>query len=253
MIARRRRQQRNFLATLLLSQGVPMLLGGDEIGRTQHGNNNAYCQDNEISWFDWEDLDEPLLAFTRQLMALRRSHPSFHRRRWFQGQLRGRVDIDWFRPDGEQMTDEDWRADFVRSVGIFLNGEAIAGRDPRGQRVTDDSFALLFNAHDEPIEWRLPHRYAKSFETVLVTLPDPLERDEARDIGPDDAVTVQGRSVVLLRATLPGEHCEDASATATGRGGGPLPAATGRPGTPAVATAPHPRSTPADGRADAGS
>src|SRR5579871_30515 len=146
VIACRRRQSRNLLSTLLLSQGVPMVLGGDELGRTQRGNNNAYCQDNEISWYDWEAVDERLLAFTRRLVALRRRHPSLHRRRWFQGRpLRGMVDIDWFRPDGAQMSDDDWRADFVRSVGIYLNGEAIAGRDARGQRVLDDSFALLFN------------------------------------------------------------------------------------------------------------
>jgi isoamylase len=201
----RRRQQRNFLTTLLVSQGVPMLLGGDEIGRSQSGNNNAYCQDNELSWYDWKDVDEPLLEFTRRLVAFRRAHPSLHRRRWFQGQLRGRIDIDWFRPDGRQMTDDDWHADFVRSVGIFLNGEAIAGRDSRGQRVTDESFALLFNAHDEPIEWSLPARYAKCWSRELDTAEPADSSGETPAVGPDETVVCQGRSVVVLRATAPGE------------------------------------------------
>ena len=112
-----------------------MLLGGDEIGRTQRGNNNAYCQDNEISWYDWERVDEDLLEFTRRLIALRREHPVFRRRRWFQGRpIRGTVDIGWFRPDGTEMDDDDWDAGFAQSIGVFLNGDAITDRDERGQR-----------------------------------------------------------------------------------------------------------------------
>ncbi|HTW99036.1 MAG TPA: glycogen debranching protein GlgX, partial [Acidimicrobiales bacterium] len=206
VLALRGRQARNFLATLLLSQGVPMLLGGDEIGRTQRGNNNAYCQDNELSWFDWSKVDEGLLELTRHLVAIRRSHPSLHRRRWFQGHpLRDRVDIDWFRPDGEQMSDDDWRSDFVRSVGIFLNGEAIAGHDTRGQRVVDDSYALLFNAHHEPIEWQLPARYAKSWVRALDTSLDPADPASLHDaeLALDCEVVCGGRSLVVLRATAP--------------------------------------------------
>jgi isoamylase len=138
-------------------------------------------------------------------VSFRRSHPSLRRRRWFEGQLRGRVDIDWFRPDGEQMTDEDWHADFVRSVGIFLDGDAIAGRDARGERVTDDSFALLFNAHHEPIEWTLPARYAKSWVRELDTGSPLAGEGEESAVGPDDTVTCQGRAVVVLRASSPGD------------------------------------------------
>jgi glycogen operon protein len=157
VIACRMRQQRNCIATLLLSQGVPMLLGGDEIGRTQQGNNNAYCQDNEISWYDWERVDEDLLDFTKQLIALRRDHPVFRRRRWFSGRpIRGTADVGWFKPDGTEMNDSDWDAGFARSVGLFLNGEAIHTPDERGQRVVDDSFLVVFNAHDESLPWTLP-------------------------------------------------------------------------------------------------
>jgi isoamylase len=163
ILACRRRQQRNLLATLLLSQGVPMLLGGDEIGRTQRGNNNAYCQDNEVSWFDWQHADDELLDFTRHLIALRRAHPIFRRRRWFQGRpIRGTPDIAWFRPDGKEMDDADWASGFAKSVAVFLNGDAIPDRDERGRQVTDDRFLLVLNAHDEPIDWQLPlHRAAR--------------------------------------------------------------------------------------------
>jgi glycogen operon protein len=157
VIACRMRQQRNSIATLLLSQGVPMLLGGDELGRTQQGNNNAYCQDNEISWYDWDRVDEDLLDFTKQLIALRRDHPVFRRRRWFSGRpIRGTADVGWFKPDGKEMNDTDWDAGFARSVGLFLNGEAIHTPDERGQRVVDDSFLLVLNAHNEPLAWTLP-------------------------------------------------------------------------------------------------
>ncbi|NUN96826.1 MAG: glycogen debranching protein GlgX, partial [Candidatus Omnitrophica bacterium] len=157
----RARQRRNLLATLLLSQGVPMLLGGDEIGRTQRGNNNAYCQDNDDSWFDWRlgPGEEDLLEFTRGLTRLRREHPVFRRRRWFQGRPihgSGVSDIAWFRPDGTEMGDDDWMAGFALSIAIFLNGDAIPDPDPRGERVVDDSFLLLVNAHSEPLQFTLP-------------------------------------------------------------------------------------------------
>ncbi|MFA9431751.1 glycogen debranching protein GlgX, partial [Egicoccus sp. AB-alg2] len=148
VLALRARQQRNFLTTLLLSQGVPMLLGGDELGRTQGGNNNGYCQDNEISWYDWDAVDEDLLAFTRGLIGLRAEHPIFRRRRWFQGRpLRGEEidDIAWLRPDGTEMDDEDWDASYAKSLQVFLNGRGIASPDPRGQQIVDDSFLVLFN------------------------------------------------------------------------------------------------------------
>ncbi|MFO7812761.1 MAG: glycogen debranching protein GlgX [Pelovirga sp.] len=155
----RTRQQRNFLATLLLSQGVPMILGGDEIGRTQQGNNNAYCQDNEISWYNWEETDEELLDFCARLIAFRHRHPVFRRRRWFQGrEIHGTevTDIAWFTPDGEQMEEENWDEGFGKSLGIYLNGAAIPNPNPKGEPVTDDNFYLIFNAHYKALEFALP-------------------------------------------------------------------------------------------------
>jgi isoamylase len=188
--------QRNFLATLFLSQGVPMLLGGDEMSRTQSGNNNAYCQDNEISWFDWESADSRLRDFAKRLIALRRDHPVFRRRHWFQDRpIRGTVDIGWFRPDGGEMDDADWAADFARSVGLLLNGETLAERDPRGRRVVDESFLLILNAHDERLDWTLPVQWGDDWRVVLDT-SDELKADEQPD--PDKPLTIHGRAVVVL-------------------------------------------------------
>jgi glycogen operon protein len=131
----RDRQKRNLLTTLFLSQGVPMLVAGDEIGRTQHGNNNAYCQDNEISWLNWDEADNDLLAFTQKLIKLRKDHPVFRRRRWFQGRPvkgKGLEDIAWFLPEGTEMEDENWNHDFARSLGVFLNGQGIHSLGPKG-------------------------------------------------------------------------------------------------------------------------
>jgi isoamylase len=134
VLACRSRQQRNFLTTLMLSQGVPMLLGGDEVGRSQGGNNNAYCQDNEISWTDWTEVDEDLLDFTRQLVELRAESPTFRRRSWFHGRkIRGVPDIEWLKPDGSSMSDEDWDTGHASSLAMFLNGDAIGQRDRRGR------------------------------------------------------------------------------------------------------------------------
>jgi isoamylase len=192
----RRRQQRNFLATLLLSQGVTMLLGGDEIGRTQRGNNNGYCQDNEISWYDWDHVDTDLLEFTRRLIALRRDHPVLRRRRWFQGRsIRGSIDLGWCRPDGAEMSDDDWDAGSAGSVGLFLNGSAITDRDRRGQRVTDDSFLLLFNAHADAIDWTLPKQWGQWWELVTETADPAREGDVLES---STALQVTGRSVVVL-------------------------------------------------------
>ncbi len=159
IVARRGTRQRSLLATLLLSQGIPMLLGGDELGRTQHGNNNAYCQDNDLSWFDWGHVDEDLLEFTRRLIALRRQHPVFRRRRWFQGRPihgGGITDIAWFTPEATEMTEEQWQSGFVKALGIFLNGESLAHLDRRGRRVTDNTFYLACNAHQEPVAFAMP-------------------------------------------------------------------------------------------------
>ena len=174
-----------------------MVLGGDESGRTQGGNNNAYCQDNEISWHDWNRSDEELVDFTRRLIALRRDHPVLRRRRYLRGRpVRGSTELGWCKPDGAEMSDHDWDAGFTRSVGLFHNGQAIADRDPRGQRVTDDSFLLLFNAHHESIDWTLPKQWGQYWEPVFDTAgPVP----EGTPFASGGTLLVAGRSVVVLR------------------------------------------------------
>jgi glycogen operon protein len=175
--ALRARQQRNFLATLFLSQGVPMVCGGDELGRTQGGNNNAYCQDNEVSWVDWSTADQSLLAFTRQLAQLRRDHPVLRQRGWFQGRPirrspRGPAlpDIAWLTPEGNEMTDEHWESAGARSLQVFLNGSGILMPDERGEPVFDDSFVIVFHAHPEDRVIRLPGaRWGKRWRRVLDT------------------------------------------------------------------------------------
>src|SRR5262245_40976664 len=159
--ALRARQMRNFLATLLLSQGVPMLVAGDELGRTQQGNNNAYCQDNEVSWLDWEGADLAQLEFVRRVIALVHGRPVFRRRGGFLGRPihgAGVADIAWLTPDGEEMTEQHWQEGFAKSLVVFLNGQAIHGLSPQGEPVVDDSFALLFNGHHEELSFTLPRR-----------------------------------------------------------------------------------------------
>ncbi len=193
----RARQQRNFLVTLFLSQGIPMLLAGDEIGRTQAGNNNAYCQDNELSWVDWSRAaaERDLLDFTRQLARLRRRHPVFRRRRFF----KGKADIAWLTPAGDPMTEADWQASYAKSVAVFLNGAAITEPDPRGDPVTDMKFLLLFNAGAEPITFTLPGaKLGSDWEVVIDTLsPDGI--GEAEGFGPKSKIEVAGRAVVVLQ------------------------------------------------------
>jgi glycogen operon protein len=197
----RTRQQRNLLTTLLLAQGVPMILMGDSVGRTQGGNNNAYCQDNEISWLDWEHIDEDLLTFTRRLIALRRGHPVFRRRRWFQGRtIRGSADRDiaWFRPDGQEMNDDqDWATGFAKSVSLYLNGAAIPTPDGEGHPVTDSAFLACFNAYWEPIEWKLPDAaWADEWRPVLDTHVGFV--DEVDSVKAGETYTVGARAVVLF-------------------------------------------------------
>ncbi|HEX8002903.1 MAG TPA: glycogen debranching protein GlgX [Mycobacteriales bacterium] len=199
----RERQKRNFLTTLFVSQGIPMLLGGDEMGRTQGGNNNAYCQDNEISWYDWDDArhNDVLLKFTRRLARLRREHPVFRRRRFFQGRpLRGSdvVDIGWYRPDGAVMDDDDWESGFAKSMTVFLNGDAIREPDARGERIVDDSFFLLFNAHHEAIDFTLPQGdFGGAFQVVVDTAaPVPVDERTAK---PGDKIRMEARSVAVLQ------------------------------------------------------
>jgi isoamylase len=207
--ALRTRQARNLLATLMLSQGVPMLLGGDEIGRTQQGNNNAYCQDNEISWYDWDNADGNLLQFTRQLIRLRRRHPVFCRRRWFQGRpIHGTdvSDIGWFTAAGQEMSEEDWSAGFAKSLGVFLNGRAIPTPDERGERIVDESFYVIFNAQHDALPFRLPEaRWGTSWVTVFDTAENGThfmrEEDTGRTFRPGDTVNAQAWSVILLRRT----------------------------------------------------
>jgi len=203
VVALREKQKRNFLATLFLSQGVPMLLGGDERGRTQGGNNNAYCQDNEISWLRWElsERDERLLAFTRQLIQLRKEHPVLMRRRFFQGrrihgtQIR---DIAWFQPDGSDMSDEQWQNGKVRTLGMRLNGLAIEETDERGERIVDDILLLLINGDDEIERFKLPGPPdTPRWEVILDT--SAAEFDPDRSARPGEVFELQPRTLVLLK------------------------------------------------------
>jgi len=195
---RRAQQQRNLLTTLFLSQGVPMLLMGDGLGRTQKGNNNGYCQDNELSWVSWSEIDQPLLEYVRWLISFRRHHPVFRRRRWFQGRpIRGAVDIAWFKPDGKPMTDRDWVSRHARSLGVYLNGKAIPGHDDRGRSFADDSFLLLFNGHSRTVYWQMPPDFGGSWKIALDT--DALQPQE--DPQPiTGRVMTRARTVVILQS-----------------------------------------------------
>jgi glycogen operon protein len=201
IIELRERQKRNFLATMFLSQGTPMILGGDEMGRTQGGNNNAWCQDTEISWFDWE-IDERgagLLEFTRRLITLRREHPVFRRRQFLHGteeEGSGLPDAWWFRTDGRRMTKRDWESAHV--VGMFLNGEEIAAPDERGNRVVDDSFLLLFNGSHDEIEFKLPPgRFGRRWTCELRT--DDPEPSADVQVSAGELISVAALSLVVLR------------------------------------------------------
>jgi glycogen operon protein len=196
----RDRQKRNFLSTLLLSQGVPMLLGGDEFGRTQQGNNNAYCQDNEISWFDWENMDEDLLQFTKDLIDFRWNHPVFTRQKWFQGRsINGSElhDIAWFTPEGHHMTEDNWTERFAKCIMIFLNGKAIPGRDSRGNIIEDSSFLILVNAYHESVDFTLPGaEWAEKWKTVLDTSSGGFS-DNGIFLKAGDVISVEGRTFIL--------------------------------------------------------
>jgi glycogen operon protein len=204
----RARQQRNFLTTLLLSQGVPMILHGDEIGRTQRGNNNAYCQDNEIAWVDWRTnaVDKPLLEFAGRLVELRKKHPVFRRRRFFEGHdvrgARATDEIAWFRPDGRAMGGEDWTNGHALAVCVFLNGSNMAEVDYRGEALTDDSFLLLMNGHGEAIEFVLPDRsFGREWRVELDTSDDAAgtATAEPRLVRTGTVHPVTGHGLVLLR------------------------------------------------------
>jgi len=199
----RARQKRNFMATTLLSQGVPMLLAGDEIGRTQAGNNNAYCQDNEISWVDWtpEHMDLDTLGFVRQLIALHKEHAVFRRRKFFQGRkIKGAEikDIVWLRPDGEEMTDEEWNQDFARCLGVALSGAVIDEVTERGQRVKDENFLLLMNAHFEEIHFTLPASPLGAGWIALIDTSCQISGDANRFFVGRSSYPLQARSLALL-------------------------------------------------------
>ncbi|CAM5586153.1 glycogen operon protein GlgX [Streptomyces avidinii] len=205
-VALRRRQLRNLLTTLLLSTGVPMLVAGDEFGRTQGGNNNAYCQDNETSWVDWSLLSDPhwhgLMSLTRRLLSLRRAHPVLRRRAFFSGSSQGTDglrDLAWFTPAGTEMTERDWYAP-ADAVGLYLSGQDIPGRDERGRQVTDDSFLALMHAGDQPARWVLPGApWAASYELVLDTSREDQAAAPGSLHGGGETVTVPARAVLLLK------------------------------------------------------
>jgi isoamylase len=196
----RKRRARAILTTLMLSQGVPMILGGDELGRTQGGNNNAYCQDNEMSWYDWNNVDEELLAYTRDLIAFRHRHPVFRRRRWFEGRsVRGseRHDIVWYNTDGEQMSEESWRRGYAKSLAVYLNGNAIDTPNERGEHLVDDSFLVLFNAHSRSVHFTMPDDLRRfdwkivMYSAMGLTPELPIDAPESGDVA--------GWSVMILK------------------------------------------------------
>ncbi|WP_055586539.1 glycogen debranching protein GlgX [Peterkaempfera griseoplana] len=221
----RARQQRNFIATLMLSQGVPMLSHGDELGRTQHGNNNAYCQDSELAWVHWpagttghgtaghgpgrtpaqDDPAAQLLEFTRSMVWLRRDHPVFRRRRFFHGRPVSGThddlsDIAWFTPGGSEMTDKDWKASYAKSLTVFLNGYAISEPDRRGGKITDDSFLLMFNAHYEPLEFAVPVNHGREWQVVVDTArPGSIAPGAGAKVKAGDRLQLADRSLMVLQ------------------------------------------------------
>jgi isoamylase len=202
----RARQRRNFIATLMLSQGVPMLLHGDELGRSQGGNNNGYCQDSELTWIDWENVDEGLLEFTKLVTKLRTDHPTFRRRRFFHGRPVRREegdpvqDIAWLTPAGDLMSDEDWDAGYAKSLAMYLNGHGIRETDERGEDIVDDCFYLAFNANHEAIDFTMPTSdYAEGWTVVVDTAE--LEEVEPVVVKAGDVLTVAARATVVLQAS----------------------------------------------------
>jgi isoamylase len=206
VLALRQRQKRNFLTTLLMSQGVPMMLAGDEMSRTQQGNNNAYCQDNEISWVNWKHIDQDMLKFTQQLTHFVRRHPVFNRRRWFQGlPIRGAGvrDISWFLPNGKEMNDQHWNESHAKSLAIFLYGRGIHSPGPKGEHIIDDSFYLIFNAWHEGLEYILPAaKYGKQWKKVMDTVQNTICEEEGPEYKSGQSITVEGRSIIVLKHKL---------------------------------------------------
>ena len=203
VLALRRRQRRNLLATLMLSQGVPLLLGGDELGRTQRGNNNAYCHDSELSWYDWSAVDAEMLDFTRRLIALRRAHPVFMRRDWFHvgvpdDEADGPRDIEWCGTDGTRMGDADWHVEGPGAIAVYLSGERLVGR--AGQAVTDDSFYLVLNATAEELAFTMPDWLGGAWACVLDTAADDPFGARAGEVCTGaERVSLVAHSLVLAR------------------------------------------------------
>ncbi len=200
----RERQRRNFLTTLFLSQGVPMLTGGDEWGRTQNGNNNAYCQDNEISWFNWkrDEKQNQLLEFTKKLIQLRKDHPVFRRPKFFQGRrIRGSEtrDVMWFNPGGNEMSEEEWASPFVRCLGMLLSGDTIDVLSFEGEPIRDETFLFLINAHYEPIPFLLPGQERLEWELILDTVDADGFLSKPKKFASGEDIDVEGRSTCLLR------------------------------------------------------
>ncbi len=202
IIALRHKQRRNLLTTLFLSQGVPMLVAGDELGRTQRGNNNAYCQDNEISWIDWESADTELLTYTKKLIHFCKRHPVFNRRRWFKGQPikgLGLEDIAWFQPDGAGMSEEAWQQGFAKSLGIYLNGRGIHAVGPKGEQIVDDNFYLIFNGHHEAMLFKLPpKKFGMKWTKVADTNLNFLEETGSKHKAGEE-VQIEARSIVIMK------------------------------------------------------
>ena len=206
ILALRGKQMRNIIGTLMLSQGTPMISHGDEIGRTQRGNNNVYCQDAEISWMDWSlaEKNADLLTFTRKVVQLRKEHPVFRRRRFFEGkpirtgdQVR---DIAWLTPAGNEMTPEDWGSGLDKCVAVFLNGDAIPAPNERGERVVGDSFLLCFNAHSKAVDFVAPDDgYAEEWTAALDTADPSGAIDLVIKAG--EKHSLQARSLLVLRKT----------------------------------------------------
>ncbi|WP_192821054.1 glycogen debranching protein GlgX [Rufibacter sp. LB8] len=199
----RDRQKRNFLTTLFLSQGVPMLVAGDEMSRTQNGNNNAYCQDNEISWLNWPTADAPLMDFTKKLIHFRKNHLVFRRRRWFQGQPikgHGLEDIGWFLPNGEEMEYEHWEQDHAKSLGVFLNGRGVHSRGGKGEIVLDDSFYVIFNAYHDSLNFKAPAaKYGEQWQVCIDTFRQQVEPEEPIVYKASEEFLVEGRSILVLK------------------------------------------------------
>ncbi|KAA6440683.1 glycogen debranching protein GlgX [Dyadobacter flavalbus] len=205
IVALRNRQKRNLLTTLFLSQGVPMLVAGDELGRTQNGNNNAYCQDNEISWLNWQSADRELLEFTKGIIRFIKKHPSFRRRRWFQGLPvtgAGRDDIMWFMPDGSQMTEENWQHDMAKSLSVYLNGKGIRCVNYDGERIYDDSFFIIFNAHEDAYKYTLPVDVNDNAWHKVIDTSDGFLGEDEQEFKPGENIEVQARSVMVLKCRI---------------------------------------------------